>query len=134
MSQFAVGTVHLGPHVEHRDDLVLLVWGEPMNRIPPGSMVVEADPGVDPTMPPLQTTLGQFQIPACRCHAPPVGHRPVDQADQPCLGGRVDPPRDPATQPQGSFPSASVKRTAISANAVLNRSVSARTSANSTSR
>jgi hypothetical protein len=105
-----------------------------MNRIPAGSMVLEADPGVEPAMPPLQTTLGQFQIPARPGHAPTVCHRPIDQADQPCLGGRVDPIRDPATQPQGSFPSASVKRTAISANAVLNRSVSARTSANSTSR
>jgi hypothetical protein len=50
------------------------------------------------------------------------------------FGGRVDPSRDSATQPQGSFPSARVNLTAISARAVRSRSASARASSSSMSR
>ena len=39
---------------------------------------------------------------------------PVDELKQPVLGGRVDAPRDPATQSQRPFPSASINRTPIS--------------------
>jgi hypothetical protein len=50
------------------------------------------------------------------------------------FGGRIDPSRDSATQPQGSFPSARVNLTAISAKAVRNRSASALASSSSMSR
>jgi len=55
----------------------------------------------------------------------------VDKID---LGGLVKPCGDAATQPQGSFRSASVNFTAISANAVRRRSNSALASSSSWSR
>jgi len=56
---------------------------------------------------------------------PPVGDSAVDQTQQLVLGGRVDAARDPATQPQRSFPSASINRTPISFNASESRTISA---------
>ena len=99
MRQLAMRPIDIGPLIEHGDDLVFLGGGEPMNRVPSRGGIVEADTVGDPTTPPPQAALGQLQIPACRPHAPPAGHRLIDQADQGCLGGRIDSLSDSATPP-----------------------------------
>jgi hypothetical protein len=62
---------------------------------------------------------------------PAVGHGPVDQVQQLVLGGRRNTQRDPATQPQRPFPSASINLTPISFSASVNRAISARAAASS---
>src|SRR5829696_8308081 len=134
MRELAVRPVNLGPLVEHRDDLVLLQGCEAMDRVPARWLVVETVAGGRPAPPPLQSTLGQLEVTARVPCRPATLDRAVDHADQRDLGGRVDPPWDPATQSQGSFPSARVSRTAISANAVRSRSTSAWAASSSKSR
>jgi transposase len=62
---------------------------------------------------------------------PPFGDSPVDQVQQLVLGDRINAARDPATQSQRSFPSASINRTPISFNASESRAISALASASS---
>ena len=115
-------SVDVAPLVEHRHDLVLLTGGEPVDRAPARHCVVEALTVSDAATPPLQATLGQLQAHARRPGAPPARLGTHDQLHQRRLRGRIHPARDPATAPQGPFPSASVNLTAISANAVRRRS------------
>jgi hypothetical protein len=55
----------------------------------------------------------------------------VDQVEQPGLRGRVNPARDPATQPQVPFPSMSISFTAISLTVSDSRATSALASSSS---
>ena len=55
----------------------------------------------------------------------PCSTAPSSKSEQPDLGGRVDAVRDPATQPQPSFPSTSVSFTASSLQASDSRAISA---------
>ena len=96
-----------------------------MHRAPAPHRVVETLTARDANTPPLQAALGQLQAHARRPGAPPGRLGTHDQIHQRRLGGRIHPTRDPATQPQRSFPSANVNLTAISANAVRRRSTSA---------
>ena len=105
-----------------------------MHRAPAGPRVVEALTVSDANTPPLQAALGQLQAHARRPGAPPGRLGAHDQIHQRRLRGRIHPARDPATQPQGPFPSTSVNLTAISANAVRRRSISAPAASSSTSR
>lgn len=62
---------------------------------------------------------------------PTVGDRPVDQVQQLELGGLINSAGDPATQPERSFPSASINRTPISLSASDSRAISALAAASS---
>ena len=62
---------------------------------------------------------------------PAVGDRGVDEVQQRVLGGRSTPPRDPATQSQRPFPSASINLTPISFSASESRAISALAAASS---
>jgi hypothetical protein len=88
-----------------------------------GSLVLQAT-GVAPAPPPPRPALIQFEIAAGAAMLPPVGERPIDQIQQLALGGRVNSARDPATQSQRSFPSASINRTPISFSASDSRAIS----------
>ncbi len=127
-------SVDVAPLVEHRHDLVLLTGSEPVDRAPARHCVVEALTVSDAATPPLQATLGQLQAHARRPGAPPGRLGAHDQLGERRLRGRIHPARDPATAPQGPFPSASVNLTAISANAVRRRSTWAPAASGSTSR
>jgi hypothetical protein len=62
---------------------------------------------------------------------PPVRDGTVNQIQQLLLGGRLDPTRDPATQSQRPFPSASINLTPISLIASESQAISARAAASS---
>ena len=126
--------VDVAPLVEHGHDLVLLIGGEPVDRAPARRRVVETLTIRDAATPPLEAALGQLQQAARRPGAAPARPGAHDQIHERCLGGRIHPAWDSATQPQGSFPSTSVNRTAISANAVRRRSISPWAASSSTSR
>lgn len=79
----------------------------------------------------MRADLAEFELMAGAAHRPPGIDRVVKQAEQPGLGGRVDPVRDPATQPQRPFPSTRVNRTAISLSASDSRAFSALAAASS---
>ena len=116
MSQVAVGAVDLAPLLEQRHDLGLLSVQQPVDRVAAG-LVVHQTVGGTSGAPPPRAPLGQLQHLASAAMASAVLDRPVDQLQQACLGGRVHPARDPATQSQRPFPSTSINRTPISLSA-----------------
>lgn len=65
----------------------------------------------------MRADLAEFKFGSDTADRPPLLDGLVEQIEQPGLGGRVDPPRDPATQPQRPFPSTSISLTAISVSA-----------------
>ena len=90
----------------------------------PGSPRRAAGATATPAPRPARGSAGAAVLPA-------VGDGTVDQIQQLVLGGRVDATRDPATQPQRSFPSASINRTPISFSASDSRAISALAAASS---
>ena len=73
----------------------------------------------------MGTDLAELEDTAGAADGPAGIERLVNQVQQPGLGGRVDPVRDPATQPQPPFPSTIVSLTASSLHASDNRAISA---------
>jgi hypothetical protein len=84
---------------------------------------------ITPAAPLPRPALVQLEIGAGAAVISPIGSGLVDQVQQLQFGGRVHSAKDPATQPQRSFPSASINRTPISFNASDNRAISALASA-----
>ena len=80
---------------------------------------------IAPAAPSPRPPLIQLEVEAGAAMIPAVENGTVDQIQQLVLGGRVDPARDPATQSQRSFPSASINRTPISFNASESLAISA---------
>ncbi len=117
--------VDVAPVVEHRDDLGFFGQGESTHRIPARRCVIERHAVGNPAAPSFQPALRQLKVAARAASGPPGGLGVSDQVEQCCIGRRWNPAWEPATQPQGSLPSARVSRTAISANAVRRRSTSA---------
>ena len=72
-----------------------------------------------------RAALAELQIRARAAVIPAVCDRGIDELQQPVLRGRLDPSRDPATQSQRPFPSASINLTPISFNASESRAISA---------
>jgi hypothetical protein len=130
VGELAVAAVGLTPLVEQGQDLGLLLGQQPMRRGPAGSLIRQlparaaTDPAVRPYLAELKFVTGPPDRPA-------AVERLVEQIEQSGLGGRVDPARDPATQPQPPFPSTSISFTAISFSASDNRATSALASSNS---
>ena len=76
-------------------------------------------------VPTVGPDLSELEYPACASDLPARLDGLVDQVEQTRLGGRVDTPGDPATQPQPSFPSTSVSFTASSLQASESLAISA---------
>lgn len=95
-----------------------------MHRRPAGRLVGQRTDGsaADPAVRPY---LAEFEFVADAADRPALLDGLVEQGEQPGFGGRVDPPRDPATQPQRPFPSTSISLTAISVSASDSRLTSA---------
>jgi len=129
MRELSVRAVDLAPLLKQLKDRGHLLGSEPVQR---GSWlaVIQAAHVATPAPPP-RPPLVQLEIGAGTAVLPPVGDGTVDQIQQHVLGGRVDSARDPATQPQRSFPSASISRTPISFNASESRAISALAAASS---
>ena len=104
--------VDLPPALEQFEDRGDLLGAQPVDRA--ARLAVAETVGIAPAPPPPRPALVQLEIAAGAAVLPAVGDGPVDQAEQLMLGGRIDATRDPATQPQRSFPSASIKRMPIS--------------------
>src|SRR3954453_20812359 len=122
--------VDLCPVVKERDDRLLLALKQAVHRVPAGRSVLQTAGGATlapaprPGLAELQVRAGPAVLPACR------GRR-VDQLEHARLGGRVDAARDPATQSQRPFPSASINLTPISLIASESRAISAFAAASS---
>jgi hypothetical protein len=121
--ELSVRTVDLAPGLEQLQDRGHLLGSETVQR---GSWLAVIQAAlIAPAAPPPRPPLIQLEVGAGAAVLPPVGDSAVDQTQQLVLGGRVDAARDPATQPQRSFPSASINRTPISFNASESRAISA---------
>jgi hypothetical protein len=115
--------VDLAPFLEQPEDRGDLLGSEPMQR---GAWLAVIQAAlIAPAAPPPRPPLIQLEVGAGAAMIPAVENGAVDQIQQLVLGGRVDPARDPATQSQRSFPSASINRTPISFNASESLAISA---------
>lgn len=123
MRKFAVGPVDLAPLLEQRQDLLGLLSQDAVHRRPArlGVSQLAAGPAGVPSVGPDLTDL---EHPAGSSDRPARLDGLLDQVEQTRLGGRVDAPGDPATQPQPSFPSTSVSFTASSLQASDNLAIS----------
>lgn len=95
--------------------------GVAVGQLPAGPT---GQPAVRPNLAELKLGTGPAQRPA-------RVDRLIEQVEQPGLGGRVDPVRDPATQPHPPFPSTSMSLTAISLTVSDSRATSALASSSS---
>jgi len=125
--------VDLPERLEQLEDLRDLPRQQPVHGVPSRRAVLElAEIATRPPAP--RAALGEPQDLARRAVREPISQRPVDQLQQPGLGGRLDTQRDPATQPQRSFPSCNMSRTPISFSASDNLAISASAATSSGSR
>jgi hypothetical protein len=122
--ELAMRAIDIAPALEQLEDRGDLLGAQAVDRA--ARLAVPETVGIAPAAPPPRPALVQLEIGAGAAVLPAAGDGPVDQAEQLMLGGRVDATRDPATQPQRSFPSASIKRTPISFSASDSRAISAR--------
>jgi hypothetical protein len=109
--------------LEDREDLGFLVRGDAVQRGagPP----IDQGAGRLELAPAPRAPLAQLEVAADAPVIPSTGNRLVDEIQELVLGGRRDTPRDPATQSQRPFPSASINRTPISFSASESRAISA---------
>ncbi|HEY5435122.1 MAG TPA: hypothetical protein VIK13_07805 [Candidatus Limnocylindrales bacterium] len=129
MSELPVRAIDLAPRLEQLKDRGDLLRAQAMHRA--ARLGVLQTASIAPASPPPRPPLIQLQVLAGATVLPAVRDGPVDQIQQLMLGGLVDAARDPATQSQRSFPSASINRTPISFNASESRAISALASASS---
>ena len=121
MRELAMRPVSVLMGLEHRQDRRLLRGSDCVHRMPARRPVLQR-PGQPAFAPAPRAALGELEISADAAVIRAVRDRPVDQLKQPVLGGRRHAQRDPATQPQRPFPSASINLTPIS----LTKAVSSR--------
>ncbi len=124
MCEFAMRAVDLAPLVEQRQDLLGLVGQDAVHRGATRWTVGELS-SCSAGIPAVGTDLAELEHPARTPDLPAGIEGLVDQVEQACLGGRIDPVRDSATQPQPSFPSTRVSFTASSLQASESRAISA---------
>ena len=103
MRELAMRAVGGPPLLEQRQDLGGLLIEQPVHRQPARRLVGQL-PGRAAGDPAVRADLTKFQFVAGPPQRPAALDRGVEQLQQPCLGGRVHPQRDPATQPQRPFP------------------------------
>src|SRR5215217_3068453 len=133
VSELAVGTVELAPLIEQPQDLGDLPVQQAVHRAATRRPVLELAGGT-PAQPPVDAQLIDLKHLAGCPDRPALSRGLLQQLQQPGLGGRIHPGRDPATQPQRPFPSTSSSRTASSLSASPSRAASALAASNSTSR
>ena len=124
MGELAVGPVDIAPLVEQGQDLGGLLGQDAVHRGPAG-LGIGQFPVSPAGVPAVSTDLADPEHPARPAGRPTGLDGGVDQVQQPGLGDRVHPARDPATQPQPPFPSTSVSLTASSLQASDKRAISA---------
>jgi hypothetical protein len=83
--------------LEHGQNRLLLRRGDRVHRMPAGREILKHARGPALTPAP-RTALTEFEVRARAAVIPAVRDRPVDQSQQRHLRGRLDAPRDPATQ------------------------------------
>jgi len=127
--ELSMGAVDIAPALEQLEDRGHLLGAQAVDRA--ARLAIAETVGIAPAPPPPRSTLVQLEIGAGAAVLPALSDGPVDQIQKLVLGGRVDATRDPATQPQRSFPSASINRTPISFNASDSRAISACAAASS---
>ncbi len=123
MRELSVRPVDIAPGLKQPEDRRDLLGPQAVHRA--ARLQIAEAVGVAPASPPPRPPLVQLEVAAGAAVLPAVGDGPVDQIEQLVLGGRVDATRDPATQPQRSFPSASIRRTPISFSASDSLAISA---------
>jgi hypothetical protein len=116
--------IDIAPLLEQLEDRGRLLRAQTVQR--GAGLAVIQTPVIAPAAPPPRPPLVQLEVRAGAAVLPAVGDGAIDQIQQLVLGGRVDATRDPATQSQRSFPSASINRTPISFSASESRAISAR--------
>jgi hypothetical protein len=122
-------TVDIPPALEQLKDRADLLRAQAVDGA--ARLQITEAVGIAPAPPPPRPPLVQLEIAAGATVLPPISDRSVDQPQQLMLGGHVDAARDPATQSQRSFPSASINLTPISFSASESLAISARASASS---
>ena len=112
------------------DDRGLLARRDRVQRAAAGRAILKR-PGRATLAPAPRARLAELQVHARTTVIPAVSDGPVDQPEQLVFGGRRHSQRDPATQPQRSFPSASINLTPISFSASVSLAISALAAASS---
>lgn len=133
MGELSMGTVDVAPAAVEVDDRLDLVIEQSVHRVAAGGLVLELA-GAAALHPAVGPQLAEVELPARPPEAPARRGSVVDQPKERLFGGRVDPGRDSATQPQRPFPSTSISCTAISFRASPSRAASARAASSSKSR
>ena len=91
-----MAAIGLAPLVEQRQDLSGFLVEQPMHRRPARRLVGQP-PQSAPRHPAVCADLAEFEFVADAAYRPAGVEGVVEQAEQPGLGGRVDPVWDPAT-------------------------------------
>jgi hypothetical protein len=126
--ELAMRTIGLAPLIKQRDDRFALVGEQAMHGVASSRAVLkEARFAALPPAP--RAALGELEVAARAAVLPARSGRLIGELKKPGLGGRVDAARNPATQSQRPFPSASMSRTPISFSASDSRAISALASA-----
>ena len=133
VGELAMRAVDLAPLVEQRQDLGDLLVEQPVHRRPARRRSASCPAARRASQRCARTSRRSSSWQARRSDQPRLD-RVVEQLEQRGLGGRVDPARDPATQPQPPFPSTSISLTAISLSASDSRATSALAASSSKSR
>jgi hypothetical protein len=121
--ELSMRPIDIAPGLEQLNDRRDLLGAQAVHRA--ARLQIAETVGITPAPPPPRPPLAQLEIAAGATVLPAAGDGLIDQVEQLVLGGRVDATRDPATQPQRSFPSASIRRTPISFSASDSRAISA---------
>lgn len=124
MGELAVRPVDLAPLVEQGEDLGFFSGQDAVGWAAARGLVGQSTAAAA-GVPAMGTDLAEVERATGPADRPAGIHRFIDEVEQPCLGGRVDPAWDSATQPQPPFPSTNVNLTASTLQASESRAISA---------
>src|SRR4051812_14448802 len=127
--ELAMRAINVLELLEDREYLGFLVGRDRVQRRT--GTPIDQHAGGPELAPAPRAALAQLEVPAHAPVIPSARNGLVDKPQQLVLGGRRDTPRDPATQSQRPFPSASINRTPISFSASESLAISALAAASS---
>src|SRR4051812_19608163 len=127
--ELAMRAINVLELLEDREYLGFLVGRDRVQRRT--GTPIDQHAGGPELAPAPRAALAQLEVPAHAPVIPSARNGLVDKPQQLVLGGRRHSPRDPATQSQRPFPSASINRTPISFSASESRAISAFAAASS---